>query len=702
MKRCAAGLAASLALSMCVDAHAQTATDAGATPPAATAQSQEKKTQPTKPAKKPVKPKPKKNAPQKDAAPKKNEATAATQGAAQSKATPDAAAAAPSTTAAPIAAPSKTEATAATQSAAQPKPAPDAAATPSTNEKAPTLVAPAPAADTQIDAPGRARLVVPVADVAPRTVDTADPETVPVIKPTLSTAAAAPDPPPAPSSGNSAASAKEKEEIEVLRQTTANLIKSLVESGILTQEKADALMREAKQSAAQSAAAQTSAESKVVRVPYVPQFMRDQMTEEVRQQVVAQAKAERWALPNAVPEWVDRFTFFGDFRFRYQDNILSPNNAPAVDVNGTNLGDGLQLLNTTQNFDYFRYQLRLGTNVRVADTVLVGASLASGNTGNPVSLNQTLGTGLNKNTVVLDQAYLRFDPARWVTLWGGRFPSPFYSTDLVWYDQLNFDGMAATVRAPFSARSQGWLTLGAFPIANTDCTDAVQVNCGYNKWLYGGQGVFQTALRGGHSLTAGLAYYYWYKYQGQFNSPTVNPEDPTFVPRFAQKGNTYFNIVTSGGNPLLGLAPQYHELDLNASLDLGYWDPVRTVLTGDIVKNLGYNQQQIYQQTGGLVNQPARTLGWYVRLLVGKPLIEGWGDWQGWAGYKYVQRDSVVDGYNDPDFHFGGTDAQGYLIGLSVGIAKNTFARLRWLSANAIDGPPFAWDVLQLDVGARF
>ena len=580
------------------------------------------------------------------------------------------------------------------------------------------------------DSPGKARLLLPVATTIPGDADGTEGVSAPAASPGL-IAAGASDPPAAsaqaapaagkqgsvtppsggpasedsaraPSADAAAASAKEKQEVEVLRQTTMQLIRLLVESGILTQEKADALIRDAKQSAAQATAAQAQAESKVVRVPYVPQFMRDQMTEEVKQQVIAQAKEERWALPNAIPEWVDRFTFFGDFRLRYQWNGLSPDNGQYVDVNATNTGQGLELLNTTQSYDYWRYQLRLGTNVRVADGVLVGASLSSGNTGNPVSLNQTLGTGFNKNSVVLDTAYIRFDPAQWATIWGGRFPNPFFFTDLVWYDQLNFDGIATTLRAPIDRRSMGWLTLGAFPVQNIDCTDAIALTCGENKWLFGGQGVYQTRLAGDHRLTAGLAYYYWYNYQGQFNSPTVNPEDPTFVPRFAQKGNTYFNIVTSGGNPLLGLAPQYHEVNLTASLDLGYWDPVRTILTGDIVKNIGYNQQQIFQQTGGLVNQSPRTLGWYVRLLVGKPLLEGWGDWQAWAGYKYVERDSVVDGYNDPDFHFGGTDAKGYLIGLSVAVAKNTFARLRWYSANAIDGAPLAWDVLQFDVGARF
>jgi hypothetical protein len=697
MKRCDAAVVALLVLLCAANVRAQTTTPPATTTPSTTAQPSPSDTPPAptkKAAKKPAKKKP--NASQGGAASN------------QGNATPQADVGTKSSAKAPVAA-------ASAPAAEKAAPAAPAVAAPSV-EPTPARLAVEPASTpAPSEVPGTARLAMPVTVGAAQEAEPS--ESLIAAVPVSRTVVAAADPPPSPNSETVPApakdstasakdtptSAKDKEELETLRHAYTNLVKTLVESGILTQEKAEALMRDAKQSAAQTMQAQqTNPQTKVVRVPYVPQYMRDEMKEELRQEVVAQAKEERWALPNAVPEWVDRFTFKGDLRLRYQANVLSENNAPAVDVNGTNAGNGLQLLNTTNNFDFFRYQLRLGADIKVSETVMAGVSLSSGNTGNPVSLNQTLGTGFNKNSVVIDEAYLRFDPARWLTIWGGRLPSPFYSTDLVWYDQLNFDGFAVTTRKDLGSQSRGWVTLGAFPVDTIDCTSAFVTTCGDNKWLYGAQGVFETILAQRHTLKVGLAYYDWHNYQGQFNSPTVNPADKTFVPRFAQKGNTYFNIVTNGGNPLLGLAPQYKELNLTGSIDMGFWDPYRTVLTGDIVKNIGYDQQQIFQQTDGLVDQSPRTLGWYVRLQVGTPAVARFGDWQAWGGYKYVQRDSVVDGYNDPDFHFGGTDAKGYLLGLSYGIARNTFARVRWYSANAIDGPPLAWDVLQIDVGAKF
>jgi hypothetical protein len=500
-----------------------------------------------------------------------------------------------------------------------------------------------------------------------------------------------------------AASPAERTEVETLRQTTVNLISLLVESGIITQEKAQTLLNEAKRSAAQTTAAAPAPESKTVRVPYVPQFMRDEMREEIKKEVMAQAKEENWAQPNALPGWVSRIRLNGDFRLRYQGNYLSHDNAPAVDIQGTNAGNGLALLNTTKSFDYLRYQLRLGLDAQITDRIMVGTRLASGNTGNPVSLNQTLGNSFNKNSLVIDLAYVRGDPYDWLTLTGGRMPNPFFSTDLVWYDQLNFDGLAATGRAPLPWDSKGSVTVGAFPIETIDCTSAVSVGtCGNDKWLYAAQAVFEKTLSSSSTLKVGLAYYGWQNYEGRFNDPVTNPADRTYVPKFAQKGNTYFNVVTNAGNPLLGLAPRFKDIDLLASLDMAQWDPIHVVLTGDYVRNIGYDRAEIRTRTNGLVDQAPRTNAWYARLSVGHPQIEKLGDWQVYGGYKYVQRDSVVDGYNDPDFHFGGTDAKGYLLGGLYGLAKNSYLRLRWLSANSIDGPPLQWDVLQLDLVASF
>jgi hypothetical protein len=78
------------------------------------------------------------------------------------------------------------------------------------------------------------------------------------------------------------------------------------------------------------------------------------------------------------------------------------------------------------------------------------------------------------------------------------------------------------------------------------------------------------------------------------------------------------------------------------------------------------------------------------------------GDWNAWAAYKYLQRDSVMDAFTDANFHNSGTNAKGYVLGVNYGLANNVWANLRWLSSSIITGPSYDVDVLLADINARF
>ena len=133
--------------------------------------------------------------------------------------------------------------------------------------------------------------------------------------------------------------------------TIVNLIRLLVEEGVLTQDRANALIRQAQDeavTAARTAHAETipslngepvqsvtpAAQAAVatppqsIRVPYVPEFVRKQITDEVKQELVQQAILEHWAQPDAVPEWTNRIHLYGDFRLRYEWDIFDKRNSP--------------------------------------------------------------------------------------------------------------------------------------------------------------------------------------------------------------------------------------------------------------------------------------------------------------------------------------------------------------------------------------
>ena len=70
--------------------------------------------------------------------------------------------------------------------------------------------------------------------------------------------------------------------------------------------------------------------------------------------------------------------------------------------------------------------------------------------------------------------------------------------------------------------------------------------------------------------------------------------------------------------------------------------------------------------------------------------------------YKRLEADSVLDAFTDSNFHLGGTDAKGWLIGGNYAIDKNAWVSARYFSADTITGLPLSIDVLLLDFIAKF
>ena len=142
------------------------------------------------------------------------------------------------------------------------------------------------------------------------------------------------------------AHADERESLEQLRATTTSLIDLLVQEGVLNKDKAEAMVKKAsqdavakvKQAQADNASKDTAdsnniaLDDKSVRVQYVPEHVKREMREEIKKDVMAKLNykaGERLGLPS----WLDRITFNGDLRLRFEDDIYSKKNAPIAFLN---------------------------------------------------------------------------------------------------------------------------------------------------------------------------------------------------------------------------------------------------------------------------------------------------------------------------------------------------------------------------------
>ena len=199
--------------------------------------------------------------------------------------------------------------------------------------------------------------------------------------------------------------------------------------------------------------------------------------------------------------------------------------------------------------------------------------------------------------------------------------------------------------------------------------------------------------------TIGAAYYSYSNITGVPNNTAVAGTTNWSSPLFQQTGNTLFYVDPNNGLNV-GLASKFKELNITGNIDVGFWDPVHVILLGDYVKNLGFNSSNVSQLVGSTVTN--NTVGYQIGLTVGYPVTEKFGQWNASLNYKYLGGDAVVDAFTDSDFHLGGTNAKGWVLGGQFGLAKNYWLRLRWLTADQIAGPPLAIDVLQLDLNAKF
>jgi hypothetical protein len=129
-------------------------------------------------------------------------------------------------------------------------------------------------------------------------------------------------------------------------------------------------------------------------------------------------------ITDALPSWVQRFTFEGDLRLRYQYEDTTGEEA--------------------RNRGRLRY--RLGVAAKVTEQIKAVFGLASGG-DDPRSTNQTFQDTFSSKGVRLDLAYAEYQPFKDIKLLGGKFKNPIWRpSDLLWDSDINPEGGAIQLK----------------------------------------------------------------------------------------------------------------------------------------------------------------------------------------------------------------------------------------------------------------
>lgn len=396
---------------------------------------------------------------------------------------------------------------------------------------------------------------------------------------------------------------------------------------------------------------------------------------------------EKTVMPKITNNWTQRLKLSGDIRIRFEEDLFDEGNGDFLKPDNTS-----QLMNSKVDRTRFAIRARLALEARVTDELIAGIGLATGSANNPVSTNSTMGDSLNKKNFLVDRAYLKWSPEdSSLTVWGGRFANPWFYTDLVWDQDVNFEGVAVKYAPRLTSEWGLFLNAGAFPLQDVELSEK-------DKWLFGVQAGVEYKVPDSYTARLGVAFYDYENTEGEVNPAGQNVNDWT-APQFQQKGNTLMDIDPSDSIKT-AYASEFRELNLTGTLDLAFWHPIHIVLLADYVDNLGFDQAEVNARTDSDVKK--ETEGYQLGVSVGNQKVQNLWDWKTHFYYKYLESDAVMDAFTDSDFHLGGTNAKGWIIGGDLGVAKNTWIAARWLTANEISGPPLSIDVLQLNVNSRF
>jgi Putative porin len=554
-----------------------------------------------------------------------------------------------------------------------------------------------------------------------------------------------------------------------------NLLKLMVKKGMISEEEAKELIKEAENDTALAqqqtlAVAQTTASllfedaakkglipanpgaDDTVRVTYVPEIVKKQIRDELRADIAQQAKDEKWAGAVKIPDWVTKFRVKGDVRLRYEGNYFpsgNDNTGAFPNFNSINTGSPFDVsgtvfspqLNTDEDRQRYRLRARLGAEVDMGDGFTAGLRVATGQDNSPTSPNQSFGIANNasggnfsKYAIWLDRAFIKYESMNdttHLTATGGRFDNPFFSTDMIYDEDLGFDGLAVTAKHKMG-KVTPFITAGAFPIFNTDFNFSSNQPSKFNstdKYLYGAQLGAEAKVNERMNLKMAVAYYDFDGVRGEQSTPytplTASDAGDTdgTRPSYAQKGNTYIplrriipnannNFGTSSQFQYFGLGTKFQPLAVTGKLEYNGFEPVQVVLTGEYIRNLGFDRDRL--NALGVNNRAPRSVGgtpgayaggdtaWMLGLRAGKAALQQRGDWQAGVYYKHIESDAVVDGFTDSDFGLGGTNMKGFGIFGTWALSPNTAFGVRWISTTEIAGPPLRNDTLQLDFTGKF
>ena len=319
----------------------------------------------------------------------------------------------------------------------------------------------------------------------------------------------------------------------------------------------------------------------------------------------------------AAEDWSDRIRLDGDFRYRYE----------TVDAEGSST--------------IRRNRIRARANIRadVADNVEVGFGLTTGG-DDPVSANQTLGSGGSSKEISLNVAYADWEAVDGLHLIGGKFDNPLLRVGkqaLMWDGDWSSEGFALNYKRDWYFVN----VLGSFLESDSRKSN--------ESFSWGAQ-FGATGEIGGAKITGGLGYYS-IKVQG----------DSTTFGDITDPGDYFGNTAVQADGQPCGTTPD------TACVYL--YDYLLTQVFAEAAFNIGGWPTVIFMDFVNNSDPTDKDTAWTVGTRLGQ--AKDRGQFQFSYFYADKEADGVLGLLTDSDFAGGGTDNKGHFLQLNYGVSKS-------------------------------
>lgn len=417
---------------------------------------------------------------------------------------------------------------------------------------------------------------------------------------------------------------------------------------------------------------------------------------------------------------------YGDLRLRYQyDNKDLQANPAGVGIDNRDEDRSP----TGSQRSRWRFRLRLNADFKLGSQVFGGVELSTARASD--SGNQTFEDGFSDYDIFISRAWLGWEPAKWLTLYGGKMPNPFYTTDLVWDSDIAPTGVAEVIRfhqlfapgqteggyakdgktlLPVTAAELPWeltLVAGQF-IFDDNAESAFDNDESTDAYLFQTQLIGSYKFAGGAKLTLAPG---WLTYINGSVTGAVN-ENP-----FNDNGN----VSGATRNLNLLLLPGDVSLKMAGLKTKFFWDLSYNIEGRKRVEDI-YNLVSLRTNPGGRPDpddfdshhSSQDDFAYQVGVVLGENKKKG--DWSVLASWRQTGIGSVDPNLNDSDFAAGELNTRGFKLGLAYNFADFAIGGITYyhgwnLRDNLIGGEATggnaiadsnAVQVLQLDIAVKF